>query len=570
MEQLLEYEELFPEPPMTLEQYLQGGDKNIILNTAAFFLGFKSHQSKFKDNRELLQAIFGPENNAFANEVYNKIKYREDQGTAIKIINPYTSLKLFEYFFSKPEEPVTQTSAEFEKNLFKAYLLLNSVFTKAQETAFLSTNRLDDDLKIPMMMFCMHYPVSDKTNYDLSVIWSTQVLKAIYLFQYLENNEKTKFLLTAFLAHFVQPSWEEYLKSLLPLTMSTLKNKKEAHTDIVVEKGDKFEEGCVFIEKLIVTEKDEIDQNDFLTTRAKPFYKIKDLFLVEKIFKGAYFLLRDINNTLALDRKVAGLKGIYGHEFSEQILLYRTLKTIYTGKMIRFSGKELADNHIDGAPDYYIRKGKNVLLFESKDFLIRADLKASFDYNIYEEEFSKTLYYEIRPNGQEKAGAVMQLISTIRKLLKNQFKPDISYHYKDIFIFPILITHDHQYDTPGLQDLVNSWFSDELTILEEEGLFINRVKPLTIINIDSLIFHQIALNESIQLHEVINAYHEYIKLNRTIKFKSDVEKKQYRMDKLVPFSFFIDKYLDKLDLWRIPPIMNTVAPALFKDAEMKL
>src|SRR5690606_9888133 len=127
---------------------------------------------------------------------------------------------------------------------------------------------------------------------------------------------------------------------------------------------------------------------------------------------------------------------------------------------------------------------------ESKDFLIRADKKATFDFNVYEEEIGKTLHFELRPNGTKKAGAVLQLINNIKRILKKEFTADTAYHYKDVFIYPVLITHDHQYDTPGFNDLVNDWFQDELNTLEEEGLFIKRVKPIVVVNIDSLIFHQ--------------------------------------------------------------------------------
>lgn len=420
-----------------------------------------------------------------------------------------------------------------------------------------------------MMMFCMDYPVSDKSNYDINEIWATQTIKSIYLFQFLESNEKTQPLLAAFLAHFNSATWQDFLKSLLPLTTTAIKNENEAHTDITVTHGEKFEEGCAFIEKLMVEETDELDENDFLTLRAKPFYKIKDgiyriifnLFVIEKIFKGIYFLLRDVNKKLTVEVKIAGLKGIYGYEFSEQTLVYKIMDIIYPDKCIKFSGKQLADMKIDGAPDYYVRKGKNIIIFESKDFLIRADKKSSFDYNIYEEEFAKTLYYEELPNGKEKAGAVMQLINSIRRILKKTFKPDTDYYYKDVYIYPVLITHDHQYDTPGFNDLIKSWFQHELFRMQEEGLFIYHIKPIVVVNIDSLIFHQVGLAENISLHEMLKLYDEYTNLSRMPKSKLASD----RMEKLIPFSLFITKYFDLKQIWKVPPILDLVAPALFKD-----
>ena len=466
--------------------------------------------------------------------------------------------------------------------MFKAYLVLNSEFTQKQSVAFPSAQESDEELKIPMMMFCMQYPVSDKTDYDINQIWVTQVIKSIYLFQFLESHAKTEPLLNAFLAYFNCPTWQEYLKSLLPLTTPAIKSEIEAYTDINVESGDKFEQGCAFIEKLMIQENDELDQNDFLSTRAKPFYKVKDgmyriifnLFVVEKIFKGVYFLLRDVNKTLPTASRIKEIKSFYGDEFSEKILCYKVIESIYPGRCIRFSGKELADMKIDAAPDYYVRKGKNILLVESKDFLIVADKKMSFDFNVYEEEFGRVLDYEEMPDGKIKPKAVMQLVNSIRRILKKEFSADTDFHYKEVFIYPVLLTHDHQYDTPGFNELIDFWFQDALSELAKEGLFIHHIKPLSIVNIDSLIYNQIGLANRIPLHEMLNLYHENKKVEKQRKknFKSQEEYdkyleeyKQMRMSKLIPFSMFIDKYFRKHGLWKLPPLLELVAPALFKE-----
>lgn len=583
MGQLLEFETAFPnEEKQSIEQYLTGSSREMILNAAAFFLGFKDHKSKFDDNKEFLGMFFQAENNELANQIYSRIKEIENKGVRIGIINTYSSLKLFEYYFAKSEETETQTKAELEVNLFKAYLVLNSEFTQKQSVAFPTANESDDELKIPMMLFCMQYPVSDKSNYDIAQIWATQMIKAIYLFQFLEVNEKAKPLLSAFLVHFDCTTWQEYLKRLLPLTFPAIKNEREAHTDIVVEQGEHFEQGCAFIEKLIIQENDELDQNDFLSVRAKPFYKVKDgvyriifnLFIVEKIFKGVYFLLRDVNKTLPTNEKIKEIKSFYGDEFSEKILCYKVMESIYPDKCIRFSGKELADMKIDAAPDYYVRKGKNILLVESKDFLIAADKKMSFDFNVYEEEFGRVLDYEEMPNRKIKPKAVVQLTNNIRRILKNEFSTDTDYHYKDVFIYPVLLTHDHQYDTTGFNELIDFWFQDALLELAEEKLFIHHVKPLSVVNIDSLIYNQVGLSKDCSLHELLNLYHENKKVDKKKKtnFKTQEEYdryleayKQMRMSKLIPFSIFIDNYFRKQKLWQAPPLLDLVAPALFKE-----
>ncbi|MEJ5092719.1 hypothetical protein GEO21_21985 [Sphingobacterium faecium] len=583
MGQILEFEVVFPkEERLTIEQYLEGCSRENILNAATFFLGFKNHKSKFDDNRELLGMFFQAGNVDFASHVYNKIREFEKKGTRIGIINTYSSLKLFEYYFSKKEETQTQTSTELEVNLFKAYLVLNSEFTQKQAVAFPSSQESDKELQIPMMLFCMQYPLSDKVNYDIHQIWASQIIKAIYLFQFLELHEKAQPLLTEFIAYFNCSSWQEYLKRLLPLTQSAMESEREAHTDIIVTPGEGFEDGCAFIEKIMIQDNDELDQNDFLSTRAKPFYKVKDgvyriifnLFVVEKIFKGVYFLLRDVNNTLPKKQRIKEIRSFYGKNFSEEVLCYKVMESIYQDKCIRFSGKQLEDMHIDGAPDFYVRKGNNVILVESKDFLIAADKKMSFDFNVYKEEFGRVLDYEELPDGKKKAKAVMQLINSIRRLLKNDFTADTDYYYKDIFIYPVLLTHDHQYNIPGFNELIDFWFQDALSDLAKEGLYTHHVKPLSVVNIDSLIYNQVLLSSEISLHETLKSYHENKKVKNQEKrnFKSQKEYnkyldefKQMRLSKLIPFSKFIDSYFEKHCKCVPPKILDIVGPALFQE-----
>ena len=162
----------------------------------------------------------------------------------------------------------------------------------------------------------------------------------------------------------------------------------------------------------------------------------------------------------------------------------------------------------------------------------------------------------------------MQLIFNIKKLLKNEFEADSDFYYKRVFIYPILITHDRQYDTPGFSDLVSSWFEDELEILAEEKLFIHHIKPLTVINIDSLIYNQICLSENISLHRVINKYHEHIKIDPKKKFSSVEEYKEYRLEKMIPFSWFIDEYFFQIGCREIPPVFQLLKSELFEEENL--
>jgi hypothetical protein len=559
--QVLEFHIAFPtETPLPPEEYLKGGSRDVILKVATWLLSHK----QTKKNADFFSKFFSSENADFANTVYDRIKELENDGKTIIIINQFTSLSLFELYFSRVEESETQTHAEFERNLFKAILVINTLFTQKQMLAFETTKELDNEIKLPMMCFCMDYPISDKIHYNIYNIWVTQLVKAIYLFQFLESNPQTQILLTKFLKHFDKQNWQEYLKSLLSLTMF-ISDKKETYTDITVPQED-----CEFVEKFIVQYTDELNENDFLTLRAKPLYKfaerkyrvIFDLFVIEKIFKGQYFFMNDINKHLPATQHIKEFKSFYGTYFSERILANNVIEGIYTGKCIRFSGQKFEELKINGAPDYYIHKGKNILLFESKDFLIRADKKQSFDYNVYDEEFTKLLYFT-EEKGKEKPKAVLQLINNIEKLLNSDFIADKDYNYKEINIYPVLLIHDYQYDILGFNTLLNYWFSHELNQLKDDELFIYKVRPLTVINIDTLIYYQMGFIEKITLCELIDKYHSKMKMEPKKPFYTSEDAQEYFLSKQIPFSLFVENYFNSIKYHKMPPVLNIVAPTLF-------
>ena len=108
---LLEFQAVFPnETPKSVEEYLLGGRREIILNVAASFLGFNSQKSNFENPKEVLRMFFREENSKIANEIYNRIKELEKNGKEVLILNTYCNLKLFEIFFRiETDKDATQT-----------------------------------------------------------------------------------------------------------------------------------------------------------------------------------------------------------------------------------------------------------------------------------------------------------------------------------------------------------------------------------------------------------------------------------------------------------------------------
>ena len=561
---VITFSPIFKEEPRDIKDYLQGISRSKMLNVCSFFLGFSNTQSKFEDFLEFLNMYFSVENSELANSIYEKLNaLQKAEGAKLIIITPLTTLQLFEYSFDNLDEVQTQTNSEAEVNILKAILQLNEENIRLQDKAFDSTKDVEVSLKPAAMALSSSYPYSEFTNYDKAEVLASQMIKSFFLFEYLESAEQTKTILQKFLEYFECEDWKSFLRNLLPLTFAFLKTEKEAHIDIVIEQGDKYEAGCRFLDKLIVFDTEALQDYDFKKVRSKPFYKADEgvyriifgLFVLELAHKGVYFKLSEINNSLPQKEQVKNFRSFFCDEFSEKVMLYKTLNSIYQNRYIEYSGQQIKEQGLEGEPDYYIRNGSSLFLFESKDILINAEIKSTYDFNLYEKEFKKKLYFET-VNDKINKKAVLQLISNIKRVLLKQFPFDTKYKPTSIYIYPIVILHDHQFNLAGLNVITNRWFREELLKLGESGLPIDRVQPIVIINIDSLIFHQdLFRDKTIRLDFIIDEYIKFITFDKKRKYINEDHLKMYAERTVLNFALFLSNYVAENNIKRVPKLI---------------
>lgn len=541
---------LYDEESLKPEDYLKGVDKPTLLKLASFMLGLNPNTSKYNDWHELINMWFRIENCDFAKKIWERCEALErSYKTKISLLSPVASLKFFEFIFSLPETEISQDEITSEINLFKAYLIFLSDTTKNETLSKEYLENLDPELRVPGTLLNQTYPIADFSNYDLGDIFVTQLVKAYLLFEFLESSSEAKYLLDAFYRYFKIHSWKEYFQFILPVIQAHIKHPSEGWTQLNIRKDENFERNIDFLEALSLTEFDAELDFDFKLLRSNPIYRvdkglyaiISPLFVFEKLYKGLYFKLNEIHNTFSIEeRTIKNLRSFYTSNFSENYLLYRLLEYIYGERnYIKFSGKEIKK---DGAPDYYIRNGNYVFLFENKDIFINAAIKQSSNFELLEREFKKKLYFEIKDNKVEDK-AVLQIINNVRQILTKKNTFDDRYKENKIQIYPLLVLQDSSFNSPGFNFLINYWFDIELKHLNKEGIDISKVKPLTIINIDTLILYSDFLKlKKATLNDLIEAYIRYCSFNDKKRFKDFEHLKMTYADTLLPFSFFIDKH----------------------------
>ena len=462
--EIIDFEKVFEDE--NSEDYLKKiGDipKRLLVEVASYFVSANPDNELVRDYKYFLSKLFGEENNKLANEINDKIvQYKNEKSRTVGILNPRASLKLFETVLTQNQEDIEISYKDLEILIFKIYLALNTQLNKNDNLIIESTKKFNQYPNLICLAIGNSLPISDISNYNLKSVFVGQILKAIFLFEFLSTQDSSQTLLENFYARFKVTDYKGFLQKIFPIAFFVISAKHEGSMTLEVKKDENYESNIDFLDNLIVSKIDYVDNDiDYLTLRANPLYKMSEtsyrvispLFAIEKIFNGLYFILKEIND--ALDKTLQiNLRQLITFGFSEKYLLYKIVERTYEKKYFKLSGEQM---QTPGAPDYYIRNGNKVFLFESKDILIKAEIKESYDFEQYEKALKEKLYFE--KNGKkESPKAVRQLTNFAKSLLNGDFDEDKNYKPNSIRIYPIILLHNRQLDILGLNNLINIWF----------------------------------------------------------------------------------------------------------------
>ena len=534
--------------------------KKLLIDIASHFVSASPESELVKDYKHLLSKWFGKDNNELANQIYNKIvQYENENSKTVGILNPRTSLTLYETVLAQDKNGIEISDKDLEILIFKIYLALNEQLNRNDKIIIESAKKFRQYPEFICLIIGISLPTSDISNYNLKSVFLGQVLKAIFLFEFLAKQDSAKTLLEDFYKRFDVTDYKGFLQKIFPLAFFVISTQREGSITFNVENNEDYKSNVEFLDKLTVNSIDDIDNDiDYLHLRANPLYKIDEssyrvispLFAIEKIFNGLYFLLKEINDAYDKTSRIK-LRELITFEFSEKYLLYKIIERTYEKKYFKLAGEQMKT---PGAPDYYIRNGNKVFLFESKDILIRADIKESYDFEKYEKALKEKLYFE--SNGKkESPKAVRQLTNFAKSLLNGDFVEDKNYKPKSLKIYPIILLHNRQLDILGLNNLINIWFDIEKSEIEKAGLSTKNLKRPTIIHIDTLlVMHEQLANGKYQLDKLLDEYQKHINEQqlKKKKFKSEQEQKQFVQDQLASFNMFFDiKYG-----WTLPSLFE--------------
>jgi hypothetical protein len=388
------------------------------------------------------------------------------------------------------------------------------------------------------------------------------------LFQFLEEDGRGRPLLDAFLQDMDCANSKEYLKRILPLPFQAHQKEQEGSYDIEVVKDEHYSSSIVHLDGLTVDDGSDVTDYDFRSLRARPLLKLREgvyriispLFVVESVYKGLYFRLRDINEHMA-EQKIGDLKGYLGIAFAERVLLYTVLEVVFKKSDFKISGQQMTDLSIDGAPDYYARNGNDVFVVECKDVLLAANVKQSGDYQKCEAILKERLYFKSN-GGRETPKAIRQLAKNVRNILSGDIRADVKLDPYEINVYPLLVLHDRQFNVAGLNQIIRQWFRAEMTELAKDRLPVGRVRDVIVLDIDSLILYQDHFaTAQLNLAGLTDDYLQ--RITPTLHLGEWSVALDRAKSAMIPFGLFLREVADRKGLSGTPEVLWEIKDFLF-------
>lgn len=418
------------------------------------------------------------------------------------------------------------SDADREK-IYQAYFKCNDQWTDNQAKGILP---LAKESNLPGSFLMADVPIVEFKNYKNFI---PQLYKAWRFFNFMALHEPYSDYLNLFLTTQGLKNWQEYI-SLISVFYSCAIDKPV----IQIEKQGSllypfFDKLCVDLEEC----KALWNRKDMTYLRNHPLIKIKEgtymttntNLLTDRIYQCLKFVVfNSMESRGALNKKRKPFKslgeflGMLGEDFSEPELFYEIMHKSFDGIAdIMIEGKVMKDNKIPAEPDFYMRIGDAVFIFEYKDNTINDDIKLSGDYNTIKEGLLSRVCLD---DGRNRKGAG-QLLNTINEIVNNHsldaLDPEVG---KIKSFYPIIITTDRTFSSLGMQyHLVERFL--EITKKYRIPTYIRN--PM-ILDLDTLILMSNKIHDSkIDFKQLID---QYLNLNDL---------------KLTPFeTFYKDSYKD--------------------------
>jgi hypothetical protein len=257
-------------------------------------------------------------------------------------------------------------------------------------------------------------------------------------------------------------------------------------------------------------------QLDYKGVRSKPLLKYKNgtytvlswKFLNAAVYLGVIFDFCKVTNS-----DFGKVKQLVGLEIAEQKIFRGIMNSAFQGKyrILNF------DLNNSGHPDFYLRIGSYVYLFEFKDVLMPINIVSTNSFD----EFRSYIDDRFIKRSDGKSKGLSQISEQIKIIEAGGFDFD-KYQQKSIktrnlTIIPIIVTTQYNFQMGG----INTYLNQQNIIGPSESF--KTILPLTLIDLSFFYKQMLRLQEKeTVLIDLIRNYHKHLKDNKANMFKSNI------------------------------------------------
>ena len=527
LEKILEFHDLFPEAKsLDIRSILKKYSKEHLVRSS-HVLSNNYGKAYIPDNNN---TFFSKVSEKYMNILNARFEalFGSNNYSRVCYCTPKTALELMRFVFDIPinEYQNNGNDEDFEYDLFRVILQINENLT-----SFKHCQKLD----LATLSFFSFYVMNDIVIRDITDTFIKQVQYYSLLSDFIEQNEDCKkakdlFFEKAGITNMNQYSktWlalfylsykyqEQKLKECPILDLTELKDTDKTLTHSVLDfLSIDINSHIAYDSKEDKSRDNNVDYRFF---RARPLIKIAPQkyiiynlhILTERLYNSLFFDLKDgfddpfnFYNTNFVERILFQSQIVKCINFKRKYTIFPSYDNIH--KSIKM--KEKANQ-----PDFYIREGDCLIIFECKAIRLNGELKDNADIDTLLSTMKNKLFLskenidKSRKEKKEERVGVTQLVHHMENIYKDEFEWDKEIP-ENVAYYPVLILEDSRLTAPGISYIINSWYKP----LIRQKLPGQMCLPIVVMSLNTLLTYSYAF----KIRGFHSIFDEYFK--KTTKF----------------------------------------------------
>ena len=509
------FKQLYPDTEMPkLKELLKGLPRiwaiRLVSNMQNKLVGKPFYNPSFQGEEttqiDVPRFFFGPQNKEWTYDTIERYKAyvafekQAKQQPMECAAGSETPLLLLKHIMSLPESKSAGDIAILERNLYTAFMVANEKTMNREQGK--PPYKPEEDLEMYLAGLLMsRYAYNDFTDQkrELDDLLRNQVSRTERFFNFVSQHPQLVDIYDSFLKGYGLTSWSDYLRTYL--SIQALARYKTG-----VVNFEKLEDVDGLLTEQIV-ERDSIDIHqiialtdnvDYVAFREKPFIKIRaheyaviDVsFMIYRMFDGLYFIFNDLWKKCNPDNP-NGFNRLFATEFSEETVLVDALKGVADANgWLSLTDKEckqlVPEKRLSSPPDFYIRDGEDIILFECKDVKIRKEIKAEGTTEQLLELVDQDFVGYQDDRGKWRYKGVGQLVRNAKRIQDGKFDWDKEAD-KNSRLFLVLVLADARQVAAGWKNYLNRRMFEECV---RQKVDVSRVCPLILTDLGTLVLYK--------------------------------------------------------------------------------